>query len=205
MNGRRETKKAARGGLDPGSRDPSAKLSCSSDGGALEDFEESGGWSSEQNQVVGKCSGGRSKGKFGLGAHFVFKRMLGEGSEGQTWECEDVITKQDVAVKVIPRHADDRKGAGAGSSLKALRMRLVSKKNAPPAAPRPQSKSRKQKSKARRFNPSRVAAEIIMQCSLSHPNLVQLTAVYMSSTHLGLVLELVKGGEVSPTKKKDRE
>lgn len=33
--------------------------------------------------------------------------------------------------------------------------------------------------KAKKFNPSRVAAEIIMQCALSHENLVKLTSVYM--------------------------
>mmetsp|Transcript_3114 Transcript_3114/g.8536 ORF Transcript_3114/g.8536 Transcript_3114/m.8536 type:complete len:529 (+) Transcript_3114:1859-3445(+) len=82
-----------------------------------------------------------------------------------------------------------------GASLQSLRSKLDSLRgnrgeDAKKAA------RRRNKSKVRKFNPSRVAAEIIMQCALNHPNLVQLSGVYLSATHIGLVMELVKGGEL---------
>eukprot|EP00213_Chloropicon_mariensis_P006054 CAMPEP_0197484628 /NCGR_PEP_ID=MMETSP1309-20131121/57500_1 /TAXON_ID=464262 /ORGANISM="Genus nov. species nov., Strain RCC998" /LENGTH=644 /DNA_ID=CAMNT_0043027271 /DNA_START=174 /DNA_END=2108 /DNA_ORIENTATION=- len=132
---------------------------------------------------IGKSYGKRSRGKFGLGGHLNFHKMLGEGSEGQTWSCEDLATKEMVAVKVIERL----------QSLEQSRLQNRAFANMKNQNNNANSKKRKG---GRKFNPGRVAAEIIMQCALNHDNLVQLKAVYMSSTHIGLVMELVGGGEV---------
>jgi len=171
------------GGDTPSSSSPgtddekvSPKLFRSSSAEEEEEEEESA-WS--QSSQVGKTFGSRSVGKFGLGAHLRFQRVLGEGSEGQTWLCEDLETREKVAVKVIQRQDQDS-GGGA-------------KQNGQSAPPHQQQKKKK---KARKVNPSRVAAEIIMQSALNHENLVQLRAVFMSHTHICLVMELARGGEL---------
>ena len=104
--------------------------------------------------------GRKASGKFGFGSYYRFDKLLGEGSEGQTWACEETGTRRKLALKVIRRAKSDPK-------------------------------------RSRKFNPSRVAGEIIMQSALSnHPNIVTLQHVLLSPTHLGIAMELANGGEL---------
>ena len=121
-------------------------------------------WSNASGFAVGKGFGGRCKGKFGLGAHFIFKKVLGEGSEGQTWACEEVATRRLVAVKVIARHSDEPR-LRKNSLRETLERNLYLKRRsgAEREGPRAEANDKKKKKKAKKFNPGRVAAEIIMQ------------------------------------------
>ena len=139
----------------------SSKLASSSLTPSSAYFEST--WSNASGFAVGKGLGGRCKGKFGLGAHFIFKKVLGEGSEGQTWACEEVATRRLVAVKVIARHSDEPR-LRKNSLRETLERNLYLKRRsgAEREGPRAEANDKKKK-KAKKFNPGRVAAEIIMQ------------------------------------------
>ncbi len=121
------------------------------EGNEAAEEEGESGWS--QSSQIGKTLGSRSVGKFGLGAHLRFQRVLGEGSEGQTWLCEDLETREKVAAKVIERQDHPASGGGSGRAKHNGRHHHQ------------QQKHQRNKKKARKVNPSRVAAEIIMQVS----------------------------------------
>jgi serine/threonine protein kinase len=165
---------------EEGDMSSSRTLTTEEDHGAMENAHHA-------RHEVGKSYGRKCKGKFGLGAHLAFHKLVGEGSEGQTWACEDLETGEKVAVKVITRTNTEMLMNSKKKRLQQQQQQSSRHNN---------NKRDAAAARIKKFNASRVAAEIIMQAALNHVHLVQLKAVYMSQTHLGIVMELIEGGEL---------
>ena len=121
-----------------------------------------------------RSSGGRAAGWFGLGGVLRFEVLLGRGSQGQAWLCRDRRTGVEMVAKVMRR-------APAPAHARAGVQEPPGGRHAPKM----------------KFSAKRLAGEILMQSSVRHPNVVALHGVVLSATHLAILLEPCRGGELN--------
>ncbi|CAI5468837.1 unnamed protein product [Closterium sp. Yama58-4] len=116
-----------------------------------------------------------------IGGRYRRLRVIGHGSHGSVWECEDVRTSVRVACKSIPHH---RRPAAGGAAVPA----------GVPAA-------RGGASGARHAPPQEQFQEVCTEVSAlktvgGHPNVVRLVDVIVGSAEAHLVMELASGGDL---------
>ncbi|CAI5467084.1 unnamed protein product [Closterium sp. Yama58-4] len=117
-----------------------------------------------------------------IGGRYRRLRVIGHGSHGSVWECEDVHTSVRVACKTIPHFR--RPSAAAAAAV-------------PTGIPA----ARGGESAARHASPQAQVYEVCTEVSAlkavgGHPNVVRLVDVVVGSAEAHLVMELASGGDL---------
>ncbi|CAI6002373.1 unnamed protein product [Closterium sp. NIES-65] len=116
-----------------------------------------------------------------IGGRYRRLRVIGHGSHGSVWECEDVRTSLRVACKSIPHHRRPSVPSGAVPvGVPAARGGASGARHAPPHA-----------------QVHEVCTEVsALKTVGGHPNVVRLVDVVVGSAEAHLVMELASGGDL---------
>ncbi|CAI7733436.1 unnamed protein product [Closterium sp. NIES-53] len=116
-----------------------------------------------------------------IGGRYRRLRVIGHGSHGSVWECEDIRTSLRVACKTIPHLRRPSAAAGAvPAGIPAARGGASGARHAPPHA-----------------QVHEVCTEVsALKTVGGHPNVVRLVEVIVGSAEAHLVMELASGGDL---------